>query len=104
MRKTNIWLVLFLLSAVCIFFKPVVLAAEGKGKVAVLPFEVNSLEPLDYLKVGFQKMLSMGMEKRGFKVINPGIVNKHPGSSSHSFEIRELIEIGEDLGSNWIIA
>ena len=82
---------------------PVRVQAQVKGKVAVLPFMVQSLEPLDDYKVGLQQMLASLMAEKGYHVISPDTVNKHPSASSASFETREIISLGKDLEADWVI-
>jgi len=82
---------------------PVRVQAQDKGQVAVLPFMVQSLEPMDDFKVGLQQMLSSLMLNEGYRVISPDTVNKYPSASSASIETRDIIALGKELEADWII-
>jgi outer membrane protein insertion porin family len=82
---------------------PVRVQAQDKGRVAVLPFMVQSLEPLDDFKVGLQQMLASLMAEKGYRVISPNTVNEHPSASSASLETRDIIALGTELEADWII-
>ncbi|MCK5724619.1 MAG: outer membrane protein assembly factor BamA, partial [Gammaproteobacteria bacterium] len=45
-----------------------------------------------------------GLEKRGFKIISPEAVNEHPLAFLPILDMRTLVEVGEDLKADWIIA
>jgi outer membrane protein insertion porin family len=79
-------------------------AAEEKGKVVVLPFNVHALKPMDQLVRGLQDLLTHSMWKRGFPVIYSQVVNKHPSAFLKVHEIKDLIKIGRDLGARWVLA
>ncbi|MBW1767550.1 MAG: outer membrane protein assembly factor BamA [Deltaproteobacteria bacterium] len=97
MRKVLIITVLCLLI-------PVMVQAEEKGKMAILPFKIHSLQPLDHLKGGLQEMFTTHMAKKGFSVISPEVVNKHPMVFLPLFELEDIFAIGKDLGANWVIS
>jgi len=64
-------LLLFLL----IFTPPDVMALSSE-KIAVLPFKIYMLKPMDYLVSGIQGMLTARLKKEGFDLIDPVTVNK----------------------------
>jgi len=86
------------------FLSPKVVVAEKKEKVAVLPFRVHALKPLDHLQLGLQEMLIHRLEKRGFSMVSPKIINKHSLAFLPAFEIKELIKLGKVLKAEWIIS
>jgi outer membrane protein insertion porin family len=86
------------------FLSPKVVVAEKKEKVAVLPFRVHALKPLDHLQLGLQEMLIHRLEKRGFSMVSPKVINKHPLAFLSAFEIKELIKLGKVLKAEWIIS
>jgi len=77
--------------------------AQEKRAVAVLPFRVYAVEPLDHLKKGLQEMLSARMADYGVSVIDPGVVNKHPMAFLPAFERQDILAIGRDLNAELII-
>src|SRR4030042_6702057 len=82
---------------------PVGVHAQDKGKVAVLPFMVQSLEPMNDLKVGLQGMFSSVMAEKGYPVISPDEVNQLPSASSDSLATPDIISIGKELEADWVI-
>jgi len=82
---------------------PVGVHAQDKGKVAVLPFMVQSLEPMNDLKVGLQRMFSSIMAEKGYPVISPDEVNQLPGASSDSLITSDIISLGKELEADWVI-
>ena len=104
MRMGWIWLQLVLLLTVSGFLRPKAVGAQERGKVAVLPFKVHALKPLDQLTRGLQEMLTARMEKLGFSVISPEVVDKHPMVFQPALETTDLMEIGKDLGADWVIS
>ncbi|MGD2127171.1 MAG: outer membrane protein assembly factor BamA, partial [Desulfobacteraceae bacterium] len=100
-EETGISMILLILLA-CLMI-PVAADAEEKPTVAVLPFRIYALEPLDHLKKGLQEMLSSRMAKYGFPVIDPHVVNKHPMAFLPSFEQRDIVTIGKALNADFVI-
>ncbi len=82
---------------------PALVRAQGKGKVAVLPFEIHSPEPLDHLKEGLQSMLANRMAEKGYDIISPDRVNKHPLAFLPAFETKDMVALGKDLNADWVI-
>jgi len=99
-----IWIPILLCIALCGPLKPEMVKAEERGKAAVMPFRVYAPESFDHLTRGLQKMLTLGLEKRGFKIISTEVVNEHPLAFSPILDMRALVEVGEDLKADWIIA
>ncbi|MFC1867866.1 outer membrane protein assembly factor BamA [Thermodesulfobacteriota bacterium] len=82
---------------------PAMVQAQEKKKVAVLPFRIHSLEPLDHLKAGLQKMIATRVAEQGYNVINPEVVNRHPMAFMPAFETKDIIALGKELDSDWVI-
>jgi len=82
---------------------PVGVHAQDKGKVAVLPFMVQSLESMDDFKVGLQRMFSSIMAEKGYPVIGPDEVNQLPSASSDSLITSDIISLGKELEADWVI-
>jgi outer membrane protein insertion porin family len=82
---------------------PVLVQAQEKKKVAILPFGIHSVEPLDHLKLGLQEMFATRLTGKGMPVINPDVVNKHPMAFLPSFELEDLISIGRNLKADVLI-
>jgi outer membrane protein insertion porin family len=76
---------------------------QQKTTVAVLPFRVYAVEPLDHLKKGLQEMFSARIADYGLSVIDPGLVNQHPRALLPAFERRDILAVGRDLNAKLII-
>ncbi|MBW1858404.1 MAG: hypothetical protein JRI42_09120, partial [Deltaproteobacteria bacterium] len=91
-------LLLFLL----IFTPPDVMALSSE-KIAVLPFKIYMLKPMDYLVSGLQGMLTARLKKEGFDLIDPVTVNKGELSRITVSELDFARGIGKEKGIDWII-
>jgi outer membrane protein insertion porin family len=91
-------LLLFLL-----FFLPHNVMALSSEKIAVLPFKVYMLKPMDYLVSGLQEMLTIRLAKEGFHLIDPVTINKSELSRIKVSELDFAREIGKEKGIDWII-
>ncbi|MCD6298525.1 MAG: outer membrane protein assembly factor BamA, partial [Deltaproteobacteria bacterium] len=103
MKLREIWVRVLLILVACVFFRPNFVVAEERGRVAVLPFRIHALKPLDHLERGLQKMLTVRVEKRGFDVVSPDMINKHPLAFLPQLEMRDIVKMGKDLGCDWIV-
>lgn len=77
--------------------------SEGPGKVAVLPFTIHALQPLDHLKQGLQEMFATQLAKKGIPVINSQQVNKLPTAFLPVFQLEDIFDIGKKLGADWVM-
>ena len=96
------WVRILFIFLLCMLL-PAVISARETGKVAVLAFRIHSLEPLDHLKEGLQKMLSARIAEKGYEVIGPDHVNKHPLAFLPGFEKEDVMVLGKDLDADWVI-
>lgn len=80
------------------------LMAEERGKVAVLPFRVHALKPLDHLRTGLQEMLTLRLGELGFDMISPKVINKYPMASLPVYELSDLFKLGRELNADWVIS
>ena len=103
MKQRGIWAGVLLILVVCFFLGTKVVGAVEKGRVAVLPFRVHALKPLDHLERGLQKMLTVRVENRGFEVVGTDIVNKHPFAFLPQLEMKDIVKMGKDLDCGWIV-
>ena len=102
MKLRMIWVRVLLILVACVFFRPNFVVAEERGRVAVLPFRIHALKPLDHLERGLQKILTVRVEKRGFDVVSPDMINKHPFAFLPQLEMKDLVRMGKDLECDWI--
>jgi outer membrane protein insertion porin family len=82
---------------------PVLVHAEEKGKVAVLPFRVYAPTPLDHLRKGLQEMLTARLAKKGLMMMSPDVTNKHAMALLPVIEEKDILALGKDLGAGWVI-
>ncbi len=77
--------------------------AMEETRVAVLPFNVESLEPLEYLRTEMQEVLTAHMSSKGYDIISPYDVNRHPDAFLPSLDTVDVIDLGKDLEADWVI-
>ncbi len=95
-------LILVLITASLMIY-PKMSAAEENKIIAILPFRIHSLKPLDHLKFGLQEMLINRMVKRGYQVISPELILKHPLVSLEAYDNKNIIKTGKDLKADWVV-
>lgn len=100
--RLRIYLVLILLLGSQ--FIPVAVHAGRKGRVAVLPFKIHALKPLDHLKKGLQEMFTSRMVKKGIQVIAPEVVNKEPMALLPLLDLEDMYRLGKKLNADWLIS
>ncbi len=103
-RRGKIVCQILLVLMACAFFVPAIGASEPKETIGVLPFKINATGPLDHLQLGLQKSLSSRLEEKGFHMIPPHEINKHPIVFAVSPETTALVALGKELKSGWMIA
>jgi len=91
-------LLLFLL-----FLIPPDVMALSSEKIAVLPFKIYMLKPMDHLVSGLQEMLTTRLAKEGFDLIDPVTINKGELSRITVSELDFAREMGKEKGIDWII-
>ncbi|HUV59225.1 MAG TPA: outer membrane protein assembly factor BamA [Desulfatiglandales bacterium] len=91
-------LLLFLL-----FLIPPDVMALSSEKIAVLPFKIYMLKPMDHLVSGLQEMLTTRLAKEGFDLIDPVTINKGELSRIIVSELDFARGMGKEKGIDWII-
>jgi len=104
-RARQRWMSIYSILIIMVFclLIPAMVQAGDKGKVAVLPFRIHSLKPVDHLKLGLQEMFTVRMAGKGLDVVSPDLVNKHAMAFLPAFSLDDLLAIGKDLSADWII-
>ena len=100
--NNRVWILVVLLTVFGLL-KPNEVIAEDSVALAVLPFRVYAQKMPEGFKHGLQETLTVQMQKKGFHVISPEVINKHTLVFLPAFDTRELMKIGKDLNANWII-
>ena len=91
-------LLLFLL-----FLLPFDVLALSSEKIAVLPFKIYMIKPMDHLVEGLQEMLTLRLAKEGFNFVDPLTINKSELSRIKVSELDFARGIGKEKGVDWII-
>jgi outer membrane protein insertion porin family len=82
---------------------PLMVQAEAEKKVAVLPFRIHSLEPLDHLKQGLQEMFTTRLAQKGISVVPLDVVNRHPMAFLPMFKMEDIVALGRDLKAEQVL-
>jgi outer membrane protein insertion porin family len=77
--------------------------AQEKKTVAILPFRVHSLQPLEQVRVQLQEMFSSQMGKEGLQVVKIEEVNDHPMARLPVLEAKDAVALGKDLNADFVI-
>jgi hypothetical protein len=72
-------------------------------KIAVLPFKIYMLKPMDHLVLGLQEMLTARLTKEGFDLINPATINKGELSKVKVSELDVARRMGKEKGVDWVM-
>ena len=72
-------------------------------KIAVLPFKIHTLKPMDHLIAGLQEMLTTRLEKEGFDLINLKPISKAQLAQIKASELDFVRRMGKEKGVDWII-
>lgn len=78
-------------------------AAEKKGTLCVLPFQINASKSFAHLQEGLQKMLIFRMGQNGFKTIPPETINKDPIVFSKILKNKVLVGLGNRFKAEWVV-
>ena len=79
------------------------LAAEKKGTICILPFQVNASKSFGHLQEGLQKMLTFRMGQNGFETISPEIVNQDPIVFSKMLQNKTMVRLGNRFKADWMV-
>jgi len=77
--------------------------AQVSEKIAVLPFKIYMLKPMDYLVVDLQEMLTARLAREGFDLLDPAIINKSELSGITVADLDRARGIAEEKRIDWLI-
>lgn len=77
--------------------------SANTDKVVVLPFQINTLKPLDHLKSGLQEMLTSRLAAKGLQMVSANTINRRASIYDTMLKQGNVIALGKDLGAKWII-
>ena len=91
-----------LLLAISLMISPAE-GAESSTRIAVLPFEIHTLKPMDYLAEGLQAMITARLAREGFDVMDPAATNKSELSRIPLSDVDLVRKVGRDNNIDWLI-
>lgn len=88
---------------ICILIAIPCYSAPG-DKVAVMPFEIESQNKIDYLGTRLQSILTQRMSEMEYETVDPELINSRLDSTfSHRDIEKNITPLGIILGADWII-
>ena len=91
-----------LLLAISLMISPAE-GAESSTRIAVLPFEIHALKPMDHLAEGLQAMITARLAREGFDVMDPAATNKSELSRIPLSDVDLVRKVGRDNNIDWLI-
>jgi outer membrane protein insertion porin family len=82
---------------------PSAVKAELSDKIAVLPFSIYMLKPMDQLVSGLQEMLITSLRGEGFDLLDPATVDKSKLSRIEVADLDLVRRVAEEEGIDWLI-
>jgi outer membrane protein insertion porin family len=79
-------------------------SAQGKLKVAVLPFVIEAPEMSGNLSTDLQEMFASYIAGKGYQGIASDSVNQHPSAFKTPLEDSNIVALGQDLGADWVVS
>lgn len=77
--------------------------AESSTRIAVFPFEIHTLKPMDHLAEGLQAMMTARLAREGFDVMDPAAINKSELSRIPLSDVDLVRKVGRDNNIDWLI-
>ena len=78
------------------FLMPTNVKAQLSDKIAVLPFKIYMLKPMDHLVLGLQEMLISRLAREGFDLLDPAIINKSKLSRIKLSDLNLVRRVGKE--------
>jgi outer membrane protein insertion porin family len=82
---------------------PTNVKAQLSDKIAVLPFKIYMLKPMDHLVLGLQEMLISRLAREGFDLLDPEIINKSKLSRIKLSDLDLVRRVGKENRIDWLI-
>jgi len=82
---------------------PSAVKAELSDKIAVLPFRIYMLKPMDHLVLGLQEMLITSLRREGFDLLDPATIDKSKLSRIEVADLDLVRTVTEEEGIDWLI-
>ena len=95
---------LIFLLGLCLFFSMTEVRATESAKVALLPLTINAPDRLDYLRQGLQDIMASRLSWEGkVLVLDKALVEKALAKVSGPIDETRALEIGKNLGADYVI-
>ncbi len=78
-------------------------AAKLSDRIAILPFKVHTLQPMEHLAEGLQDMMTSRLAGEGFGVLDPAVVNKSELARIRLADIDTVRKVGKVNEVDWVI-
>ncbi len=82
---------------------PTDVRAQLSDKIAVLPFKIYMLKPMDHLVLGLQEMLTARLAREGFDLMDPAIINKSKLPRIKLSDLDLVRKVGKEKRIDWLI-
>ncbi|UCH01054.1 MAG: hypothetical protein JSU78_03650, partial [Deltaproteobacteria bacterium] len=82
---------------------PTTVKAELLDKIAVLPFRIYMLKPMDHLVSGLQKMLIARLRREGFDLLDTATIDKSRLPRIEIADLDLVRRVAEEEGIDWVI-
>ncbi len=82
---------------------PINIRAHSTDKIAVLPFKIHMLKPMDHLVLGLQEMITARLAMQGFDLIDPTIINKSTLPQIKVSDLNLVRRVGKEKSIDWLI-
>ena len=77
--------------------------AQVSEKIAVLPFKIHMLKPMDRLVLDLQEMLTARLAREGFDLLDPAIINKSGLSRITGADLERARGVAKEERIDWLI-
>jgi len=77
--------------------------AQLSDKIAVLPFKIYMLKPMEHLALELQKMLTARLKREGFDLLDPAIINKSNLSGITVADLDLVRSVAREKRIDWLI-
>lgn len=82
---------------------PTTVKAELSDKIAVLPFRIYMLKPMDHLVSGLQEMLIARLRREGFDLLDTATIDKSRLAGIEIADLDLVRRVAEEEGIDWVI-
>jgi outer membrane protein insertion porin family len=78
-------------------------AVTLSDRIAILPFKVHTLKPMEHLAEGLQAMMTSRLAGEGFKLLDPAVVNQSELARIRLADIDTVRKVGKFYEVDWVL-